>query len=252
MQGVLALNGVLSLQENTESSLQTLFGEDVGVAFFILGKLKYQLQHKPDAAKCFRAALRFNPFLWSAFSMLCEMGEEANPEECFKVAEYPKFLTSQSSALPTSMPTLSNDCIRPRAECAQAKAPVSYPFSPIGTNPAALGIKLGTDERHSSAFKPVRKSKPVFVTPDIFQDPPAESAMASSTPAAEHRNHPRREKLPLALGPARHAEGWLEAGPRVLLDFGTAKATPLGLSLGPVTPLTPRYCASPLQHIDLE
>lgn len=51
MQGVLALNGVLSLQENTESSLRTLFGDDVGVAFFILGKLKYQLKHKPDAAK---------------------------------------------------------------------------------------------------------------------------------------------------------------------------------------------------------
>lgn len=247
MQGVLALNGVLSLQENAESSLRALFGDDVGVAFFILGKLKYQLQHKPDAAKCFRAALRFNPLLWSAFSMLCGMGEEANPQECFKVTEYPTFLASRSSvAPPVSMPTLSSECIRPRPDCAQPKPSVATPFSPMETKKDGFGTKLGSGEGHSSAFKPVRKSKPVFMTPDIFQDPPVGNAMASSTPAtADPRNRPRREKVPLALGPARR---WL--GPVGVLDFGSsgrssaAKTTPLGLSPGLVTPLNPRYRVS--------
>lgn len=245
MQGVLALNGVLSLQENAESSLRALFGDDVGVAFFILGKLKYQLQHKPDAAKCFRAALRFNPFLWSAFSMLCEMGEEVGPEECFKVTEYPTFLASRSSvAQSVAMPSLSSECVRPKPECAQPQASVSTPFSPMETKKDNFSTKIGSRDGHSSAFKPVQRSKPVFMTPDIFQDPPVGNAMASSTPAtSEPRNRPRREKLPLALGSARRTEGWLRAVGA--LDFGSSerssasKVTPLGPS--PATPLNPRY-----------
>ena len=238
MQGVLALNGVLNVQENAESSIRNHFGDDVGVAFFILGKLKYQLHHKPDAAKCFRAALRFNPFLWSAFSMLCEMGEDANPEECFKVTQYPKFLATRSSAPPTSLSALSSDCIRPKAECASMNRSTSHPFfSPMGPKSDDLVGHFGsTGERPGSAFKPVRKSKPVLMTPDIFQDTPVESAMASSTPAAEMRKLPRRAKGPGV--PGRRIE-WV--GTVGALDFGSggeraAKATPLGLSSGPVTP----------------
>lgn len=235
---MLALNGVLNIQDNSESSVRNHFGDDVGVAFFILGKLKYRLHHKPDAVKCFRAALRFNPFLWSAFSMLCEMGEDANPEECFKVTQYPKFLAARSSAPPTSSSTLRSDCIRPKAECVSANRSISHPFfSPMGAKSDDLVGSTG--ERPGSAFKPVRKSKPVFMTPDIFQDTPVESAMASSTPAAEQRKLPRRAKGPGV--PGRRTE-WL--GAVGALDFGSsgerisgaAKTTPLGLSSGPVTP----------------
>lgn len=151
---MLALNGLLNLQENAESSLHALFGEDVGVAFFILGKLKRSLQQQREAAQCFRAALRHNPFLWSAFSMLCELGEEACPEECFKVSEYPTFLRPRMSAPPTN---------QPNAESATGK----------------LASAAG-----SSAFKPLVPSRNIFMTPAMGPAPKGAvgSAIFSSTP----------------------------------------------------------------------
>lgn len=208
-EGLLALNGVLSLQESYEADLQATFTDNVGVAFLILGKLKYSLQHQAEASACFRAALRHNPFLWSAFVMLCEMGEEVNPEDCFKVSEYPRFLRAHPFATPPvvggaftnsggSTPhqrtdPSSNTTHRANATTKKIKPDVANPVCaesapPCPDSPLAL-----------SAFEPVVKKKPVYMTPDIYHDRSVGSAIASSTPAAP-QNLTVQEKLSLTLG----------------------------------------------------
>jgi anaphase-promoting complex subunit 3 len=51
------------------------YGSDVGLAFWLLGELNSQLNQSREAARFFKAALKYNPFLWTAYQSLCEMGE---------------------------------------------------------------------------------------------------------------------------------------------------------------------------------
>ena len=73
--GLLALNGLLCLHESSEAELAARFGSDAGVAFCLLGELNARLKQTKQAVSFFRAALKYNPFLWSAFQSLCELGE---------------------------------------------------------------------------------------------------------------------------------------------------------------------------------
>lgn len=247
----MALNGVINLQESTESDLLAVFGEDVGVAFLLLGKLKHSLKHKEDATKCFRAALRHNPFLWTAYEVLCNMGEEVCPEEVFKVSEYPKFLRSSCGQV------LTTAASQPKIESVKTKG-TSSATAKHDTNPeSASSMHLVDDIRHISPFEPDVKNKSAFVTPELFHEPPVGNALASSTPALA-RNYPMRNQLPLTLGglSTEGLRGGLEAGPgrsllrtvRGALDFGSTgkdnvspnMVTPLGSLAGPITPLNPR------------
>ena len=48
-----------------------------------------------EASCCYKFALKQNPFLWSAFECLCQLGVETNPYEYFNVTEIPSFLREQ-------------------------------------------------------------------------------------------------------------------------------------------------------------
>ena len=269
--GVMALNNILGLQEISESDLCSFFQEDVGVAFLLLGKLKLHLQHKTEAASCFHAALKHNPLLWSAFEALCEMGKEVNPEECFKVSEYPAFLKSHPSTTPTTTFENQAKTIPVKSQTLNA-APSSTQVTQDGVNLMCSEVSVPhicpDEERTVSAFQPVKKGKQVFMTPDIFHhESSVGDAIASSTPAG-HRTFAVREKLSLTLGLSGEGEGKKGgggggrrqqdsdfAGVRIgsglnrvkgILDFGSTGGRKSGI-FGSVktqkntTPLNPRY-----------
>ena len=73
--GLLALNGLLCLHRPSEDELDCRYGNDVGVAFWLLGELNRRLHQFKESAGYFRSALKYNPFLWSSFQALCDMGE---------------------------------------------------------------------------------------------------------------------------------------------------------------------------------
>ena len=73
--GLLALNGLLCVHDQfPESDVAAQYGSDAGLAFWLVGELNAQLNQSKEAAKFFKAALKYNPFLWTAYQSLCEMG----------------------------------------------------------------------------------------------------------------------------------------------------------------------------------
>ena len=123
--GLLALNGLLCVHDQfSESEVAAQYGSDAGLAFWLMGELNAQLSQNKEAAKLFKAALKYNPFLWTAYQSLCEMGkagsltpppppplpppphsltnfntflgEFVDPKECFQISDYPSFLQPSS------------------------------------------------------------------------------------------------------------------------------------------------------------
>lgn len=72
---LLTLNGLLCLDESSEDDLATRFGDDAGAAFWLMGEINRRLQQHKEAAKHFTSALKYNPFLWTAYQALCDMGK---------------------------------------------------------------------------------------------------------------------------------------------------------------------------------
>ena len=270
-EGLLALNGLINLRENSEAELREVFGEDVGVAFLLLGKLKYKLQHKEGAKACFRLALKHNPFLWSAFAALCEIEggnvmTTLNVKDYFKVTEYPGFLRPHPMAPPTSTYALpvqaksgnAASSAVPLSKTAESDVAVSKGeqcqddlnliHSELAQQHlAAKGIPNNAHQQ-SSAFRPVvtpaMKNKHVFMTPDLFHNPSVGQAIASSTPSAP-KNLAMRERLlpPLPVGVWSEEigggarDGMVELsqpamGPvKLALDFGSAASKGSGRGL---------------------
>ena len=74
--GLLALNSLQCAHDClSESELAAQYGSDAGLAFWLVGELNSQLNQSREAARFFRAALKYNPFLWTAYQSLCEMGK---------------------------------------------------------------------------------------------------------------------------------------------------------------------------------
>ncbi len=232
--GVLALNGFLAILDSTESNLQATFGEDVGMAFLILGQLKLCHHQLEEAATCFRAALRHNPFLWSAFSGLCELGEEVSPDECFKVSEYPEFLRPHplvgGGMAPPTASSSSQPFVGARVRTRggevcpsdQYHTPSNRPDDKICADSAIFAAGGGMGG--GSVFKPViGQKKAVFVTPCAFHEPIG-GAIASSTPARRDFAHPPAAMAapPLTVGDGR-GKGWESV--RLVLDWKLADSS---------------------------
>ena len=74
--GLLALNTLPCARVYfSESELVDMYGSDAGLAFWLMGELNAQLNQNKEAAKFFKAALEYNPMLWTAYQSLCEMGK---------------------------------------------------------------------------------------------------------------------------------------------------------------------------------
>ncbi|ESO09568.1 hypothetical protein HELRODRAFT_190557 [Helobdella robusta] len=63
----------------------TDFGENASFALSLLGHIYHKTERKSQAIECFQASLKLNPFLWSSFEMLCELGDLTDPKQIFKV-----------------------------------------------------------------------------------------------------------------------------------------------------------------------
>ena len=73
--GLVALQGLLCVKDMTESDYVHRYGNNTGVALHLLGMLNLRLNQTREAVKHFKAALKYNPFLWSAFEKLCDLGK---------------------------------------------------------------------------------------------------------------------------------------------------------------------------------
>ncbi|KAF5269999.1 hypothetical protein FQR65_LT05798 [Abscondita terminalis] len=79
------LGGDVSFSSSFDSII-TDFGEQASFVLFLLAKILVKTERRIKAADAFRKALKLNPFLWSSFVELCNLGEKPNPNSIFQLS----------------------------------------------------------------------------------------------------------------------------------------------------------------------
>ncbi|KAE8575360.1 hypothetical protein XENTR_v10003807 [Xenopus tropicalis] len=89
--------GVLNKQKSQEE-IVTEFGDSACFTLSLLGHVYCKTDRLAKGAECYQKSLSLNPFLWSPFESLCEIGEKPDPEQTFKLTSLQNF----SNCLPNT------------------------------------------------------------------------------------------------------------------------------------------------------
>ncbi|CAH2302828.1 cell division cycle 27 homolog isoform X4 [Pelobates cultripes] len=95
--------GVLNKQK-TQEEIVTEFGDSACFTLSLLGHVYCKTDRLAKGSECYQKSLSLNPFLWSPFESLCEIGEKPDPEQIFKLTSLQNF----SSCLPNSCTLMVN------------------------------------------------------------------------------------------------------------------------------------------------
>lgn len=75
----------------------TAFGDSASFALGLLGKLCSRTERVGRATEAYKKSLKLNPFLWSSYESLINLGESPNPAEIFNVSSFENFSLCQGS-----------------------------------------------------------------------------------------------------------------------------------------------------------
>lgn len=116
----------------------------------LLGKLYHGYDNKQRAISCFEEALKLNPFMWDAFTSLCDMGTSVRVSNIFKMSpEMEAFLrvtTHDQGDLHSSSkdlgnpPTLDHERTRPGVRSVSIATDANDPFNNVPTKSFTGGL----------------------------------------------------------------------------------------------------------------
>ncbi|KAM8947431.1 cell division cycle protein 27 homolog isoform 3-T3 [Pelodytes ibericus] len=95
--------GVLNKQKSQEE-IVTEFGDSACFTLSLLGHVYCKTDRLAKGSECYQKSLSLNPFLWSPFESLCEIGEKPDPEQTFKLTSLQNF----SSCVPNTCTLMVN------------------------------------------------------------------------------------------------------------------------------------------------
>ncbi|XP_037292109.2 cell division cycle protein 27 isoform X2 [Rhipicephalus microplus] len=75
----------------------TAFGDSASFAMGLLGQLYSKTERVGRATEAYKKSLKLNPFLWSSYESLIDLGESPNPTEIFNVSSLENFSLCQGS-----------------------------------------------------------------------------------------------------------------------------------------------------------
>jgi anaphase-promoting complex subunit 3 len=192
--------GKNSFGKHTASSRQPL--PDAAAINCLLGKLYYGYDNKTKAVSCFEDALKQNPFMWDAFTMLCDMGTNLKVPNIFKMSpELEAVLKTNSQEQWESQPqskdnTLSampdQDRNRPGVRPASVTSDVPDPFNNVPSRSFAGGLfgTLGISQKLSES-NPSLTNLPAAggggIGPEAMETPTGPSASIDVTVVPNRR-----------------------------------------------------------------
>lgn len=86
-----------NLANNNFDDIVTEYGDQASFALMLIAKIASKTERKPRAVEAFKRALKLNPFLWSCFENLCNMGEKVNPSSVFQLTGLENLLMCHGS-----------------------------------------------------------------------------------------------------------------------------------------------------------
>ncbi|KAJ8404303.1 hypothetical protein AAFF_G00340760 [Aldrovandia affinis] len=87
--------GVLNKQKS-QDDIVTEFGDSACFTLALLGQIYCKTDRLAKGSECYQKSLNLNPFLWSPFQSLCQIGERPDPEQVFKLTSLQNFSSSVS------------------------------------------------------------------------------------------------------------------------------------------------------------
>ncbi|XP_023868962.2 cell division cycle protein 27 homolog [Salvelinus sp. IW2-2015] len=93
--------GVLNKQKSQED-IVTEFGDSACFTLSMLGQIYCKTDRLAKGSECYQKSLSMNPFLWSPFESLCQIGDRPDPEQIFRLTSLQCF--SGGSGAPSLLP----------------------------------------------------------------------------------------------------------------------------------------------------
>ncbi|XP_023612543.1 cell division cycle protein 27 homolog isoform X5 [Myotis myotis] len=101
-EGEQILSGGVFNKQKSHDDIVTEFGDSACFTLSLLGHVYCKTDRLAKGSECYQKSLSLNPFLWSPFESLCEIGEKPDPDQTFKLTSLQNF----SNCLPNSCTTV--------------------------------------------------------------------------------------------------------------------------------------------------
>ncbi|TVY71374.1 Protein bimA [Lachnellula suecica] len=200
--------GKNSFGKHTQSTRQPY--PDAAAITCLLGKLYYAYDNKQKAVSCFEEALKLNPFMWDAFTNLCDMGTNVRVPNIFKMTPEMEAVLrvnpqeqweSQTQTKDSTLSTMpDHDRNRPGARPVPVASDNGDPFNNVPSKGFAGGLfgTLGMSQKLNES-NPSLTNLPAAggggIGPEAMETPTGPSASIDATMVPN-----RRERDMSALG----------------------------------------------------
>ncbi|CAH1998934.1 unnamed protein product [Acanthoscelides obtectus] len=75
------------------------YDEQACFVWVLLGRIAAKTERKSLAIEAWKKALKLNPFLWTSFELLCEIGDKPNPQNIFQITSMDNLSMCQANGL---------------------------------------------------------------------------------------------------------------------------------------------------------
>ncbi|XP_035262161.1 cell division cycle protein 27 homolog [Anguilla anguilla] len=90
-EGEQILTGGVLNKQKSQDDIVTEFGDSACFTLALLGQIYCKTDRLAKGSECYQKSLSLNPFLWSPFESLCQIGEKPDPDQMFKLTSLQNF-----------------------------------------------------------------------------------------------------------------------------------------------------------------
>ncbi|KAG7492345.1 hypothetical protein MATL_G00013740 [Megalops atlanticus] len=97
-EGEQILTGGVLNKQKSQDDIVSEFGDSACFTLALLGHIYCKTDRLSKGSECYQKSLSLNPFLWSPFESLCQIGEKPDPDQMFKLTSLQNFSNSSQPA----------------------------------------------------------------------------------------------------------------------------------------------------------
>ncbi|XP_031423287.1 cell division cycle protein 27 homolog isoform X3 [Clupea harengus] len=98
-EGEQILTGGVLNKQKSQDDIVSEFGDAACFTLALLGQIYCKTDRLAKGSECYQKSLSLNPFLWSPFESLCQIGERPDPEQIFKLTSLQNFSSGSGGGL---------------------------------------------------------------------------------------------------------------------------------------------------------
>ncbi|XP_060704620.1 cell division cycle protein 27 homolog isoform X2 [Hemiscyllium ocellatum] len=201
-EGEQILAGGMLNKQKSHDDIVTEFGDSACFTLSLLGHVYCKTDRMAKGSECYQKSLSLNPFLWSPFESLCEIGEKPDPDQTFKLTSLQNFSSYQPSLC---MPMVLNHSMQHRQPDTVL---METPQDTIELN--RLNLESSANSKYSSMMS---DSSVSLIDPSVISPDSVPLGSGSSILAKQLVNKPKSGRSllggPAALSPLTPSFGVL-------------------------------------------